>query len=389
MDRHRSLLILAALYLVLPAAPGGAQAGPLQIPRFTPEAGAGIFTDRDSYRDPCEVLSHAEEEALFDALRTITAELRRLPLLNPPPNLEVRAYRNVTHHYAGPCPAPGEAVWGDLYMQIFHPDYERAGRHAQGAVTVWLNPRLKQIHFTDSLGPTYLRAPPTLRVAGHDVFGQFAPGSSVRVYITPGDRQLWRPVTRERVLRHRLAGLRQSPGTTAAAGSVLETWLRDAPKRESDRQKTFRSLAGVIPAAELAALREQMERGEREVTEELRRDDPAMRRVYAEGRAHAEARVAELEAELAGMTPAERSSPAWIGPSQKLSGLVGAGDEGAVMVVEPNPDFYDRSLPRTAVQAMVVEFRTHRNPYVLAYTGALYQAMDWAALTRLLATSRR
>jgi hypothetical protein len=385
MNYRRSLLLLAAVFLVLPAAPGRAQTGPLQIPPFTPESGTGIFTDRDAYRDPCEVLSHAEEEALFGALRAITAELRQLPLLNPPPNLEIRAYRNVTHGYAGPCPAPGESAWGDLHLQIFHPDYERAGRHAQGSVWVWLNPRFTQIHFTDSLGPTYLRPPPTSRVSGHEVFGQFAPGTAVRVVITAGDRSSWRPVSRERVLRHRIAEVRKGLAANPPAGSVLENWLREAPKRESDRQETFRSLAGVIPAAELAALREQMERMEREVTEELRRDDPAMRSAAAQGMAALEAHIAALETELAGMTPAERASPAWIGAS--YSGLVAAGEEGAVMVVEPNPDFYDRSLPRTAVQAMVVEFRPHRNPYVRAYTGALFQAMDWAALTRFLTTS--
>jgi hypothetical protein len=65
-----------------------------------------------------------------------------------------------------------------------------------------------------------------------------------------------------------------------------------------------------------------------------------------------------LRAELARMTPAERASPAWydkLAEGPDASGLVAPHAPSAVELVTTNPDFFDRSRPRTDLQVISVD----------------------------------
>lgn len=67
-----------------------------------------------------------------------------------------------------------------------------------------------------------------------------------------------------------------------------------------------------------------------------------------------------FEKELAALTPGERQQPAyWSDPPRDqplLSGLTKRETYGARLVVMANPDYFDPSLPRTAVQLIACEF---------------------------------
>jgi hypothetical protein len=63
--------------------------------------------------------------------------------------------------------------------------------------------------------------------------------------------------------------------------------------------------------------------------------------------------VKGYEKELAALSSAERQQPAYYlraNDQPMLSGLVKAGTPWARLVVTPNPDYFNRSLPRTAIQ---------------------------------------
>jgi hypothetical protein len=66
--------------------------------------------------------------------------------------------------------------------------------------------------------------------------------------------------------------------------------------------------------------------------------------------------LAVLRAELDGMTPDQRASEAWYNPDHKpyRSGAVPPDTPGARQLVVINPDYFDHSLPRTALQLITV-----------------------------------
>lgn len=154
-----------------------------------------------------------------------------------------------------------------------------------------------------------------------------------RVVITASSRPIYRPVSRERLLRHELEDHRRNLG---------KLYTRPGPLRTQ-----------------------------------------------------AEGCVAELEARLAALTPAEREAPGWLsltpppgarGPRCSL--MVDEGATHARRIVEENPDFYDPALPRTAIQVIVVRtlrpLRGQRDNRYLRHHAAIREGLDYAALAGLI-----
>lgn len=92
-----------------------------------------------------------------------------------------------------------------------------------------------------------------------------------------------------------------------------------------------------------------------------------------------------FKAELAGLTASKLKEDAYIGPSEKLSHMVDKNEEGAAQLVIFNPDFFDHSLPRTAVQLITVYWDwgfpyDHSTPITLKENGAktfrLYELLN-------------
>lgn len=155
-----------------------------------------------------------------------------------------------------------------------------------------------------------------------------------RVVVTASPRPIFRPVSRERLLRHEL----------------------------EDHQKALRDMpAGTQP--EVRALSERC--------------------------------VREVEGMLAALSPADRAAPGWMSLTpppgvrgSRCSLMVDEGATHARRIVEENPDFYDAALPATAIQLLVVStprpLRNQRdNPYIRHHR-ALCEGLDYAALAALL-----
>lgn|GEM_PF-2368090 len=71
----------------------------------------------------------------------------------------------------------------------------------------------------------------------------------------------------------------------------------------------------------------------------------------------ARADMAALEAELAGMSPTERASQAYVGGgvATRAAWLSPANDPGAQALVAPNPAFFDLTRPRTSFQMAILD----------------------------------
>jgi hypothetical protein len=110
-----------------------------------------------------------------------------------------------------------------------------------------------------------------------------------------------------------------------------------------------------------------------------------------QGRALADRCIAELEGKLARLSPAQRAGAVYV----KLLGVsprdctlvVDAGTKGARRAVRLNPDFYDRKLPRTDLQLVVVNFSMW-NPGDRSWHARVWSqlrdGLDYAALAALL-----
>lgn len=83
-----------------------------------------------------------------------------------------------------------------------------------------------------------------------------------------------------------------------------------------------------------------------------REDQQVNARALQAERLRTDERLQSLRAELARLGPAERASPAWYAWAQKGtgSGLVAPGAPNARQLVSTNPAYFDRSLPRSAIQ---------------------------------------
>jgi hypothetical protein len=107
----------------------------------------------------------------------------------------------------------------------------------------------------------------------------------------------------------------------------------------------------------------------------------------------ARADMAALEAELAGMSPAERASQAYVGgsPATRAAWLSPANDRGAQALVATNPAFFDLTRPRTSFQMAILDtypknLLTPGRPDGFIYSKLLeaFKEVDWKRLVSLL-----
>lgn len=102
-----------------------------------------------------------------------------------------------------------------------------------------------------------------------------------------------------------------------------------------------------------------------------------------------EQRLADLQSELAGLSPAERAAPAYSSSGKRVrpSGLGSPGPRESRPVVTENPELFDPSLPRTAFQLAAVT--TH--PFDTKFSElarALLEGVDWGQVQAAMRDGR-
>jgi hypothetical protein len=107
----------------------------------------------------------------------------------------------------------------------------------------------------------------------------------------------------------------------------------------------------------------------------------------------ARADIAALEAELAGMSPAECASQAYVGGSiaTHTAWLSSANDPDAQALVAPNPEFFDLTRPRASFQMAILDTYPknllspgHPDGFIYSKLLEAFQEVDWKRLVSLL-----
>ena len=366
------------------SAPVARVSGSLDIPPYSTASPPGRIWDfRLGHVDLCGKLSPAEEQHLIGAFRRIYDVFRRTAPLSPPLGVEVRPTTQIGP--VGPAGCDRLPAVGDLMIQIFRPTIAIA-IEAQGSMWAFINPEAKDgTQVTCAAGSTLAR---TGTVDGWPVVGRFQVSRGgwqpVRVLLTRIPRPFCIPVTREQMLSDLIAETRRSMASLPAVGqevSPYQRWMQDAPQRKQQREDALRSMAGLMRADSLARFRAQMERADSVVGAGVRAEEAQWLSTATRGNQAQRSRLAALERQLQSMGAAERASAAWVGAGYEL---VPAGTPRAVVLVKMNPEFYDRSRPPTDVQAILVQFVTYSSPHVLSVQGAVFRALDWAAIAAIL-----
>jgi hypothetical protein len=222
------------------------------------------------------------------------------------------------------------------------------------------------------------------------------------VILTSGGEDYWTTVTRQEFYEAMIFGAEGRDGAELAAlASALEKspfqlWMEGAEQRRIDRENALQAAAQVQPPAEVASLRQQLEAFEREMTESLRAAE-------AEDRERAREAIAQglggnaIRAELASMTPAQRNLPALVAPPSldgpNATGVTMADRDvpGAQRVLAHDLDFWRARRSPVEVRSIAMNYRDYGTCGVENVSKAVLQAhdaLDWAALSRLLASPR-
>jgi hypothetical protein len=233
------------------------------------------------------------------------------------------------------------------------------------------------------------------------VYGQLSPTekSTAIVVMTSGSEVPWKSVSREDYYKAFLFALEGENGSKlrAAAASLQKTpyeeWMAGAEQRRKDREDLLSGLAGMQTPAEIAKLRKIMEDTERELTANLRAQEPTDRALNAEALQKRSAGTARLHAELASFTPAQLRSPALLNPlgsdPPNATGMTitESNDPRMLRVLTPNYDFWRARRSPVEAHSLSVEISASGSGQGSAITTALlaaYAKLDWAALKGLL-----
>jgi hypothetical protein len=251
---------------------------------------------------------------------------------------------------------------------VFNPDF---GRVSEGSLTsetgeIYYNERTRSER---RYGAT----------AVYGAFGEF--NNALQVLFTAGDEDPMWPVTREEFLRAQIhvvekeaAGLEEAQ--QAATMTPYQRWLAEAPQRKQGREQ---AVAAMPDNAAAEKLRAELERTEREVTEELKKreaQDAESLRAFRKADPSA-----GLREQLAAMSAEERASPAWAGGTQ----LMPANAPNALRIVRVDPSFLRARGPAAAPRAILVRMREPSRGLEVAQN-QLYREFDWAALKKMLDT---
>ncbi len=286
--------------------------------------------------DPHSELSRAEFKVVNERLRAITEVLRESAALKSPVGFEVAVYRAVGISTetldASSRRLPGSSLRVQLfrYIQTCESCPIEAQAESSSHIDIRFNniypvfPLWQKPYESDAEGPIYVGPFPKGDLAGFTIYQ--APGRGPKLLLTNRvKRPVLVPVSQERYLRARIGRAQKGLDGYRSRGQTNDYLIRD---------------------------------------------------------------IAALESELAGLSADERAAPAHVGgATSRPSGLSPAFDRKSQALLAPNPEFYDRTLPRTSLQVAVVE------TYPAELTSAsfsvqkvqeLLDTVDWKRIAGLL-----
>ena len=216
------------------------------------------------------------------------------------------------------------------------------------------------------------------------------------VYITPANKPpVYTPVTRERALRWILEHLKMQANADA---SLLESARRQyeefiSPAGQARRQKAIDDAARSQQKPQNQAMaRQQAQTIDRRREQDLK---AATELKPGSPQSRTAQHVSELEARLAAMSPDDRRTPAWYRrlPNTErwpdYGEIVEPGAAGARPLVVANRDYFDRSLPKTAMQLVRTRLvpecvEGDAAPEIKRVCQTVVEQMDWKTVQQML-----
>lgn len=217
--------------------------------------------------------------------------------------------------------------------------------------------------------------------------------NTASVLLTANGELPWSDVPRERVLRILIADAERvfKVAEEQAAETSYQQWLREAPRRQKDREEILVGIA-FVDKTQVPHVRENLERADREAGESYRKSEAAEREVATRSLDFAKARLTAVRAQFAAMSPAERAMPAWIqlemtGANAGTYAFASPGTPGFEHLIADKSGYYRFTGSRVQLRALLLSFRIKEvareeqlDPPVIDS----YKAFDWMAAARLL-----
>jgi hypothetical protein len=233
-----------------------------------------------------------------------------------------------------------------------------------------------------------------LRVGGYQVYekplGQFK-----HFFLTKRDRLPWVPVTREQFLtaliRERENNFAKQHKDREPCDQSYKEWMADGDRRRRGFENMYQEWKKSDPA-DAERRRADNEKMEANMPGVLQAAAASCEASLKKAAAMEAEQTEALRAELARLTPPERASQAWYapGPGPGKSGLVTPTDPQAGALVALNPDFFDRSRPRTDFQIICVEvssepeFQLNKDEVPFWRLEEFLTTTDWQRVAELL-----
>ncbi len=422
LRRHLAFRASAALMLAFCAqAPAAAQ-------RDTRSAERPGWLPRD--QRPIAGLTAAQRATATATLDRIMQLFRQVPELANPDGFEIQPIflGGAIQYGPGNKPMAGSVVEYILTLMFYVPSRAQAGEgcdcisvrvnrtqfarmyDAQGRHIFIENPRAMQPRGTPEQTAGILwQVPGATQVYGElwepsrDIREGVGERSGMKVLFVGAGELPWKPVTREEFYQATLFEWEGTSGERLAEYRGLlektpyQQWMEGAAERKRNRDQQLAEAARFQSAAEVAQLRELLERTEREVTEQLRANEAGDRERNSEALAASFGLRDSLLVELERMSPAERRMPAYVNNTSD-EGPVATGwrlgtdsTPPAWRVLTPNYDFWRARRSPVEVRSIDVSIGisgTGLNPNVRNALLQTFRKLDWAAFNQLLERPR-
>jgi hypothetical protein len=350
-------------------------------------------------------ISSADRKALGGKLDALAAILRDSKVFNPPRGFMARLRARFLPPSICPQTAcPGWPAAADAAMMI----YFFVGRNANGEYD-WGGEANTSARFgLNDLGDTlsyrfelyqlpnganiYYSPRKTADIAGFPLF------ENTVLVVAKEPRPYWVPVSREEYLKAAISFYqaelaKHRKQLAAIPDSPYQDWLKGKEERRKSREQAYAAIKK-MDAAKADEYLKKAEEMEAAMEAKLKPLPPEGARLKADDDSVDRQAIDALQRELAAMTPAERRSQAWRGRIDEkkiganfFSQLVPAGSAEAGPLVTLNPEFFDKSKPRSAVQLITIHM--YWEGYSASHIGVIrlnemLATTNWAKIAALL-----
>jgi hypothetical protein len=380
-------------------------------------------------RLPAELTAAQRAEAIA-TLDRIERIMRQVPELASPEGFEILPILSGGSRQTGPDDKPlaNSVIDYALSLMFFHPSRAIAGE-GSSAITVRVN-ATQQGRMKDSQGRaiyieearameprgtpreiagTLWQIPSATQVYGElwDFTRDIREGRGERSGLTAlfvDPRELpWVPVSREtfyeatRIEQQGSDGRKLDEFRAALAKTPYEQWMAEAPTRKQSRDEALAAARQFQTPADVEKMRKVLEDTDRQVTEQLRKQEADDRDRNRDNLNKLDAREGALRRELERMTPEERAMPTYInnalqeGPRATGWTLTTDPSPPAWRVLSPNDDFWRARRSPVEVRSITVHIGiggTGLRPKVRQALLQTFRTLDWPAFRQLLDAPR-